>query len=115
MSTMLLHFSSPKKNTIDMWLKFLNPKSDPLITKTQFIEKLEKLARGKFTDSKTIISENFAQGLYLMLVARDTTVESGPDLGQIRITKSRKTYSKYDFKCFKWKIIACLWKRRSDT
>ena len=73
-----------------MWLKFLNPKSDPLITKTQFVEKLEKLARGKFTDSKTIISENFAQGLYLMLVARDTTVESGPDLGQIRITKLRK-------------------------
>lgn len=74
-----------------MWCKFLNPKSENLLSKTNFVDKLEKLARGKFTDSKTIISENFAQGLYLMLVSRDTTVvESSVDFGCIKVAKLRK-------------------------
>ena len=51
---------------------------------------MELLARGRFTDKKTLISDNFANGLYLMLHAQGCTARTEKEYGEIKVSKLKK-------------------------
>ena len=69
MNALINFHCAPRQDYVDFWLKFLNPIGRKLIDKQEFIDSIELLTRGRFTNEKTIISEKFASGLYLMIKA----------------------------------------------
>ena len=58
--------------------------------RTEFIDRIELLARGRFTTERTLISENFASGLYLMLTSKGCTIKEEKDYGAIIMEQLRK-------------------------
>ena len=45
-------------------MQVLNPKKNKLIPKKEIKDVLEKLARGSFTESKTLISKKYSRRFY---------------------------------------------------
>ena len=89
MNALLNYHCATKEEQIDFWIKFFNPIGGKLINRQQFIDKVELLTRGRFTDQKTLISEKFANGIYLMLVAKGCTSRKEKDYGEIKSSKLR--------------------------
>ena len=90
MNALINYHCAPKQDYIDFWLKFFNPIGRKLINKQEFIDKLELLTRGRFTDEKTLISEKFANGIYLMLHAQGCTSRKEKEYGEIKYSKLKK-------------------------
>ena len=91
-NTALNYQSVSKQEFIDFWLRFINPKGRDSISRADFIGKIELLARGRFTAEKTLISENFANGLYFMLNAKGCTSQSDDNYGDILPEKLKKRF-----------------------
>ena len=89
-NTTLLYQSASKHEFIDFWLRFLNPKGRTVVSRVDFIDRIELLARGRFTAEKTLISENFANGLYLMLNAKGCTSVEDSSFGDVLPSKLKK-------------------------
>ena len=45
-------------------MRFINPTGKKCVSEDEFIERIELLARGSFTDKETLVSVNYAKGLY---------------------------------------------------
>ena len=90
MNALITYHCAPKQDYIDFWLKFFNPIGRKLINKDQFIDHVELMTRGRFTNEKTLISDKFANGLYLMLVATGCTSKDEKEFGEIKFEKLQK-------------------------
>ena len=51
---------------------------------------MELLTRGRFTEERTLISDKFANGLYMMLHARGCTARTPKEYGEIKVSKLKK-------------------------
>ena len=60
-----------------------------LIRRQEFIDKVELLSRGRLTSTKTLVSEKFADGLQMMLMALRCTSKRLEDFGEIKHNKLR--------------------------
>ena len=61
-----------------------------MVKRAEFEERIELLARGSFTDKATLISLNFAKGLYQVLAALKCLSKDEKTLGDILIAKVKK-------------------------
>ena len=61
-----------------------------MINKEEFINRVELMTRGRFTNEKTLISDKFANGLYLMLSATGCTSKDEKEYGEIKYEKLKK-------------------------
>ena len=65
---------------IEFWMKIFNPLQYQSILKTEFMDTLEKLARGQFTESPTLISLKYSKGFYQMLVDKGCVKDENGDV-----------------------------------
>ena len=93
MNALLNYHCATKQEQIEFWVKFFNPIGSKLISRQKFIDKVELLTRGRFTDKKTLISEKFANGIYLMLMAKGCTSRKEKDFGEIKAFKLKSKLS----------------------
>ena len=68
----------------------MNPGVKKLVPRNEFEYTMELLARGRFTDGATLISQNFALGLYQMLAAANCLSKDKKTLGEITFTRVKK-------------------------
>ena len=68
-NTILTHHCATKEQYVDFWLRFINPGAKKSVSRSEFEERMELLARGRFTEDKTLISINYAKQLYQMFAA----------------------------------------------
>ena len=90
MSTLLSYHCATKAQYIDFWVRFMNPAREKLVARGDFEERMELLARGRFTDDKTLVSVNYALGVYQMLAATNCLSKDEKFLGYINIGKVKK-------------------------
>ena len=64
LSTLFNYHCATKAQYIEFWIRFMNPQNKFTVPRAEFEERIELLARGSFTDKETLISVNFAKGLY---------------------------------------------------
>lgn len=85
--TLLRYYTVTKDQSLEFWLKFLNPQRLPILSSKNIFEKIELLARGSFTIDSTLISEKFAQGFIKMLELKGCTMDSEKDGLEIDMKK----------------------------
>lgn len=64
LATLLSYHCATKQQYIEFWMRFMNPESRKFVPQEEFEKRMELLARGSFTDNETLISVNYAHGLY---------------------------------------------------
>ena len=93
MSTLLSYHCATKQQYIDFWLRFMNPESRKFLPQDEFESRMELLARGSFTDNETLISVNYARGLYQMFAAQSCLSRDEKSLGEINFNKVKKRFN----------------------
>ena len=68
----------------------MNPESRKFVPQDEFEKRMELLARGSFTDNETLISVNYARGLYQMFAAQGCISKDEKSLGEINFNKVKK-------------------------
>ena len=71
----------------------MNPESRKFVPQAEFEQRMELLARGSFTDNETLISINYAHGLYQMFAAQGCLSKEEKSLGEINFNKVKKRMS----------------------
>ena len=90
MFTLLHYHCATKTQYIDFWSRFINPESKKLLTQREFEERMELLARGSYTDNQTLISLNYAHGLYQMFASQNCISKDEKSLGDLIFKKVKK-------------------------
>lgn len=90
MSTLLSYHCATKAQYVDFWVRFMNPEARKFVPQDEFEKRMELLARGSFTDNETLISVNFARGLYQMFAAQGCISKDDKCLGEINFHKVKK-------------------------
>ena len=57
MNTLLNFHCATNEQYIDFWTRFMNPLGRSYVTREDFEERIELLARGRYTDVATLISK----------------------------------------------------------
>ena len=87
----LMQFASATKSQyVDFWTRFINPRSDKFVSRKDFEYRMELLARGSFTDNATLVSVNYAKGLYQVLAALNCLSKDDKQLGDVQVSKFKK-------------------------
>jgi len=68
----------------------MNPEGKKFVPQEEFEKRMELLARGSFTDNETLISVNYARGLYQMLAAQTCLSKEDKYLGDVNFNKVKK-------------------------
>jgi len=90
MATLMSYHSATKAQYIDFWMRFISPQVTKFVTEEEFNERIELLARGSFTDSETLVSVNYARGLYQVLGALNCLSKEEKSVGDINMNKLKK-------------------------
>ena len=88
--TLLQYASATKAQYVDFWTRFMNPGADKFVRREDFEHRMELLARGSFTDKETLISINYARGLYQVLASLNCLSKDEKQLGMINMGKVKK-------------------------
>mmetsp|Transcript_5512 Transcript_5512/g.5033 ORF Transcript_5512/g.5033 Transcript_5512/m.5033 type:complete len:162 (+) Transcript_5512:915-1400(+) len=64
LNSLCRYFTAQKHEFINFWLKVINPLQYKTVTKVEFIDILEKLARGSYTENNTLISQKYSKQFY---------------------------------------------------
>ena len=78
LAALLKYFTATKKQYIDLWMGYLNPKGMPKLHLKEIYHPLELLVRGTFTEGSTLVSERFAQGFCRILYDKNCLLAEDP-------------------------------------
>ena len=77
-------------------LKFFNLYNQPLIPKIEIMETLELLARGCYTTTSTIVSEQFALNFYSILLQKGCCVKAVNGTWSVNMVAFKKCLQSQD-------------------
>ena len=60
LNSLLKYFTYTKKQFLTFWMNMFNPKHLKSIPKTEFIDFVEKVVRGAYTENQTLVSLKFS-------------------------------------------------------
>ncbi|CDW72151.1 UNKNOWN [Stylonychia lemnae] len=81
------YYTATQKQYVQFWIEFLNPDHQRTMSKEDFLDLMEKLVRGSYTESTTLVSERFSELLYQTINDKNCCKE---DNGEIQLDKLEK-------------------------
>eukprot|EP00347_Sterkiella_histriomuscorum_P024352 403331424 len=76
----LKYFTAVQAQYVTFWLNFLNPNHLRFITKAEFLDIMEKVVRGSYTDTETLVSVKFSEMIYSIFRDKNVCKEDNEDI-----------------------------------